>query len=61
LATEDMFGVVVLATKQIFFDGFHIEKIDDFLQDFVHGNSTEVNAWEHKLSGTDAGILPIRL
>jgi hypothetical protein len=56
-----MFGVVVLATKQIFFDGFHIEKIDDFLQDFVHGNSTEANAWEHKLSGTDAGILPIRL
>ena len=36
LAAKYMFGVVVLAAKEVFLNGFHVQKIDDFLQDLVH-------------------------
>jgi hypothetical protein len=28
---------VVLATKEIFFNGLDVEQVDDFLQNLVHG------------------------
>jgi hypothetical protein len=31
-----MFRIVVLTAEEVFLDGLHIQKIDDFLQDLIH-------------------------
>ena len=36
LTAKDMFRIVVLTAEEVFLDGLHIQKIDDFLQDLIH-------------------------
>ena len=42
LTTKDMLGIVVLATKEIFFNGLDVEQVDNFLQNLVHGHFDHV-------------------
>jgi hypothetical protein len=62
-----MLGIVVLATKEIFFNGLDVEQVDDFLQNLVHGafRSRLQEGAQHKpsawLMGCPAGHLSLFL